>query len=54
VTTISTPAGTAASIARANILPSAANTRLGVRSAMIDFNLPKSLDISEYGTEIGA
>ncbi len=47
VTTISTPRGTAASIARANILPSAANTRPGVRVSMIDFSLPKSPDISE-------
>ncbi len=47
VTTISTPIGTAASMARANGLPSAANTRPGVRISMIDLSLPKSLDISE-------
>ena len=46
-TTISMPGGTAASIARANGLPSAANTRPGVRISMIDLSLPKSLDISE-------
>ena len=47
VTTISASSGTAASIARANGLPSETKTRPGVRSATIDFSLPKSLDISE-------
>jgi hypothetical protein len=47
VTTMSMPGGTAASIARAKAWPLAANTRPGVRISMIDFSLPKSLDISE-------
>ena len=45
--TISTPIGTALSMARANGLPSAANTRPGVSVSMIDLSLPKSVDISE-------
>ena len=47
VTTISTPRGTAASMARENALPFAAKTRPGVSVSMIDLSLPKSLDISE-------
>jgi hypothetical protein len=54
VTTISQSSGTAASMARANGRPSDANTKPGVRMSMIDLSLPKSLDMSEYGTEIGA
>ena len=47
VTAISTPTGTAASIARANGLPSETKMSPGVRISMIDLSLPKSLDTSE-------
>ena len=47
MTTISTPAGTVAAMARANAAPSAANTRPGVRMSMMALSLPKSCDSSE-------
>ncbi len=53
-TTISTPGGTAAAIAGAKAVPFAAKTRPGVRISTMALSLPKSFDISEYGTEIGA
>ncbi len=41
-TTISTPAGTVAAMARANAVPLAANTRPGVRISIMALSLPKS------------
>ena len=47
-------AGTAAAMARAKAVPFAAKTSPGDSSCMMALSLPKSVDSSEYGTEIGA